>query len=41
MEREGHPVPDPGPGWRSWHAEVARSGATVVDEEQEAPPSEL
>jgi homoserine kinase len=40
MEREGHPVPEPGPGWRSWRAEVARSGAIVVDEEQEVPALE-
>lgn len=29
FERDGHPVPDPGPGWRVLRARVAQAGATL------------
>jgi homoserine kinase len=38
LETEGHMVPDPGPGWRAWRAEVARAGATVAAEGERGPP---
>jgi homoserine kinase len=31
LETEVGSVPDPGPGWRAWRAEIARSGATVEE----------
>jgi homoserine kinase len=32
LETEGRAVPDPGPGWKAWRLEVARTGANVVEE---------
>jgi homoserine kinase len=37
LETEGRTVPDPGPGWHLWRAEVAMGGATVAEEPETSP----